>query len=468
HRAAAISIEARTGGRTIESADVLGFHYHLAGDVEPAVRHLSIAARRALDRYAIDEADQLYAIAYRMLIEEADGGERHRHLGSLLVEWVLVHYYRGTWRSATDLLATHDVDIEASGDSRVVGMAFAWRGFSAAIARASIGEALELLDRAVAIGEQADDVEVLAHAHTWRIWARFLGGQHAGALADGERVDELLDRLADKRYVSIKSAGAVGLAHIGLGRFADARRTAHWLIATGTETGSTRATSMGQSVLSLAATVTADTEASARFGRDAVATATDPIYRDMARLMAVHGLVAASAVDEARALHTDLVESCTKLGLDGLILAASSGFAVMTVLDGDLTEGMSQLDDSIAQAEAAGSLLLAAFGRVYRASIRARAVTREVSVPLTTVLRNPRFVTRHAIPGRRRGVAELEQLIVGLPTQGCAGLRWLVSLELAKLLVARGEEPRADAVIARATEWMPDAPLNRADQLTAP
>ncbi len=464
HRAAAVSIESRMSGRAIELADVLGFHYELAGDVEPAVRHLGIAAQRALDRYAINEADQLYAIAYRMLVEDADDDERHRHLGSLLVGWVLVHYYRGTWRNATDLLALHDHDIEASEDTRVVGLALAWRGFSAAIARASIGEALDLLDRAVEIGERADDAEVLAHAHTWRIWARFLAGDHLEALADGERVDELLDRLVDRRYVSIKSAGAVGLAQIGLGRFADARRTAAWLIATGAATGSTRATSMGQSVLCLAATVTGDIEASATFAHEAVATATDPIYLDMARLMGVHGLVAAGAVSEARAMHTDLVDSCTTLGLDGLILAVSPAYAVMTVLDGDLTDGMSQLDDSIAQSDRAGSHLLASFGRVYRASVRARAVTREVSVPLRTVLRNPRFVARHALPARRRSVDELEQLIVDLPMQGGAGLRWLVSVELAKLLVFQGDRARAEAVITRAASRMPDAPTKRLDE----
>lgn len=464
HRAAAVSIESRMSGRAIEMADVLGLHYQLAGDVEHAVRHLGIAAERALDRYAIDEADQLYAIAYRMLVEDADDDERHRHLGSLLVGWVLVHYYRGTWRSATDLLGLHDEDIEASEDARVVGLALAWRGFSAAIARASIGEALDLLDRAVEIGEAADDAEVLAHAHTWRIWARFLGGDHFGALADGEAVDELLDRLVDRRYVSMKSAGAVGLAQIGLGRFADARRTAAWLIATGATTGSTRATSMGQSVLCLAATVTGDIEASATFAHEAVATATDPIYLDMARLMGVHGLVAAGAIAEARAMHTDLVDSCTTLGLDGLKLAVSPAYAVMTVLDGDLTAGMSQLDDSIDRSDRAGSHLLASFGRVYRASVRARAVTREVSVPLRTVLRNPRFVVRHALPARRRSVDELEQLIADLPSQGGAGLRWLVSVELAKLLVFRGDRTRAEAVIARAAAWMPDAPTNRLDE----
>jgi hypothetical protein len=116
-------------------------------------------------------------------------------------------------------------------------MALAWRGFSAAIARAAIADALDLLDRAIEIGAGADDAEVLAHAHTWRIWARFLGGDHAGALDDGQRVDALLDRLVDRRYAAIKSAGAVGLAQIGLGQFDAARRTGTWLVDTGATTG---------------------------------------------------------------------------------------------------------------------------------------------------------------------------------------------------------------------------------------
>lgn len=464
HLAAARSIEQRLGERATDEAEVVGSHYLEAGEVEPTVRYLGIAAERALDRYAIDEADTLYGSAYRLLVDAATPDERRTHLGPLLVRWVLVHYYRGTWRQATDLLALHDDDITASDDRGVLGMALAWRGFSAAIARAAIAESLELLDRAVAIGEEVDDAVVLAHAHTWRIWARFLGGQHDAALADGRRVDALLARLDDPRYPAIKSAGAVGLAQIGTGAFGAARETAEWLIATGAATGSTRAASMGESVLSLAATLSDDAAGGAEHGRRAVAAATDPIYRDMARLMAVHGMVAAGQVDAARAVYGDLVESCVSLGLDGLVLAAAPAHGVIRVLDGELTAGMDELDDAIDRARSAGSEFLASLGRLYRATVRARSATREVTAPLRTVIRNPRFVARHAVPARRSAADELETLIGELAAQGGAGLRWLASIELAKVLVARGDRAGADRVLTRALAWTPDVtPMSGSD-----
>lgn len=456
HLAAAVSIEQRMADRVSELGAVIGMHYSEAGQVEPAVRYLGAAAELALDRYAIDEADQLYGSAYRLLVDGAAPAERSANLGPLLVRWVLVHYYRGTWRQATDLLAEHDREVTASNDPRVLGMALAWRGFSAAIARAAIADALDLLDRAIEVGERADDAEVLAHAHTWRIWARFLSGDHTGALADGQRVDALLDRLVDRRYAAIKSAGAVGLAQIGLGYFDAARRTAAWLIDTGATTGSTRATAMGESVLSLAATLSDDAVGGAHHGRRAVDAATDPIYRDMARLIAVYGLVAAGEIEDARAMHADLLESCTALSLDGLILAAASAHAVIRVFDGDLTAGMRELDAAIEGAERAGSQFLTSLGRVYRAGVRSRSVTREVAVPLGVVLRNPGFVARHALPARRSAVDDLERLIAQLDRHGGAGLRWLASIELAKLLVARNEPERAELVLDRARGWMPD------------
>lgn len=468
HLAAARSIEHRMGERASDVAEVVGGHYLEAGEAEPTARYLGIAAERALDRYAIDEADSLYGSAYRLLVDTASPDERRALLGPLLVRWVLVHYYRGTWRQATDLLALHDDDITANDDPGVLGLALAWRGFSAAIARAAIDEALTLLDRAVAIGERTDDPVVLAHAHTWRIWARFLGGRHADALADGRRVDTLVGRLADPRYIAIKSAGAVGLAHIGLGDFGAARATAQWLITTGAATGSTRAAAMGESVLSLAATLSNDVAAGAEHGRRAVAAATDPIYRDMARLMAVHGLVAAGQTEEARVVHDDLVESCTALGLDGLVLAAASAHGVIRILDGDLTEGMDELEDAIDRAGLAGSEFLASLGRLYRASVRSRSVTREVVVPIRTIVRNPRFVARHAIPARRSAADDLESLIGDLATQGGPGLRWLASVELAKVLLARGDRDGADRVLARASGWMPDLPPTSAGDLRMP
>jgi hypothetical protein len=218
---------------------------------------------------------------------------------------------------------------------------------------------------------------------------------------------------------------------------------------------------MGESVLSLAATLSDDTVGGTAHGRRAVAAATDPIYLDFARLIAVHGLVAADEIEDARAMHADLLASCTALGLDGLVLAASPAHAIIRVLDGDLTAGMRELDAAIEGAERAGSLFLASLGRVYRAGVRSRSVTREVAVPLGVVLRNPGFVARHALPARRAAVDDLERLIADLHQHGGAGLRWLASIELAKLLVARNDPARAESVLDRARGWMPDLAADR-------
>ncbi|WP_380168447.1 ATP-binding protein [Jannaschia sp. R86511] len=444
HLAAARTLAARPGGRRAELAERLGQHYREAGEVEPAVVHLSEAAAGALDRYAVAEADALYAEAYRLLLADGDAARRVRLLGPLLVRWALVHYYRGSWHQATELLVRHDDDLRACPDPAVRGLSLAWRGFSAAIARSAVDEAVALLDEAVATGRATDDAELLATAATWRAWALFLAGRHAEAVADARTVRQVADRLTDPRFPLVKSAGARGLAHIGLGEVEQARQVADWLVDTGSRTGSTRATSMGLCVRSLAALVAGEADVAADTGAQAVAAATDPIYTDMARLMAVHGMVAAGRLEQAGAVHADMVASCTALRLDGLLLAVASADGVLRLQQGRLGEGMRLLEGAITRADADGSRFLACLARVYRAAVHARVATGAAAVPVRAVLRNPGFVARHALPARRRAATELTDLLATLPERGGAGLRGLVHIELVALLRQRGEAVRAD------------------------
>ncbi len=449
HLAAARAIESSHARHREDLSDVLGRHWQEAGEVEPAVTHLAAAGRKALDRYAVEEAHRIHESAYRMLLDQATSEERSRLLGPLLIGWVLVHYYRGTWRSATDLLEVHAAEIGAAPDRNTLGMALGWRGFSEAIAKGNVPRAIELLDEAVSIGERLDNAEVIAHALAWRVWTYFFAGRHGDAVVDAQRVQSLLGRLADDRYPRIKSAGAHGLALLGLGAFAQAEEVARALIEDGTASGSSRSVSMGYAVLSLRATLTGDAVAGADLGVRGVEEATDPIYRDFARIMAVHGLVAAGRLIEARHEHTELVTSCGRLGLDGIVLAVASANGVLQVLEGSLSQGMDDLDDAIARCTRSGNRFLSALGMLYRAAIRARAVTGAAGTPTATILTNPRFLLRHALPARRDARTGLESLVRDLPELGGAGLRLLAATELAGLLRHQGQTREADSVIDR-------------------
>jgi class 3 adenylate cyclase/tetratricopeptide (TPR) repeat protein len=451
HRAAARAIESSQSHHRDDLSDVLGRHWQEAGEVEPAVTHLAAAGRKALDRYAVEEAHRIYESAYRMLTDQATAEQRARLLGPLLIGWVLVHYYRGTWRSATDLLEVHAAEIGAAADRDTLGMALGWRGFSEAIAKGNVPRAIELLDEAVAIGERLDNAEVLAHALTWRVWTHFFAGRHGDAAADAERVQSLLPLLDDDRYPRTKSAGGHGLALLGLGAFERAEQLARSMIEDGTATGSSRSVSMGYAVLSLRATLLGDAAAGADLGVRSVTEAADPIYRDFARIMAVHGLVAAGRLSEARHEHDQLVSSCSKLGLEGIVLAVASASGVLQVLEGSLSQGMDDLDDAITRCHRTGNRFLAALGMLYRAAIRARSVTGAGAPATATILTNPRFLLRHALPARRDARTGLESLIEDLPELGGAGLRLLAATELAQLLRHQGQPQEADSVIDRIT-----------------
>jgi hypothetical protein len=387
--------------RVSELAAVIGMHYHEAGQVEPAVRYLGTAAELALDRYAIDEADQLYGTAYRMLVDTATrpsaaptsarcscGGCSSTTTGAPGVRPPICS------SSTTARSPPATTPVCSAWRSPGAGSPLRSRGpRSPTRSNCSTGRSRSV--------QRADDAEVLAHAHTWRIWAassaattpvRSPMGSGSTRCSIGSTTDGT--RRSSRR-------GAVGLAQIGLGRFHAARETATWLIDTGASTGA-RARPPWASRCS-ASLRRSPTTRSGGCSRALCCRRCD--RPDLSRLRTADG----RARPRRRRTRSMKREPCTPICSHPARHSASTGSCsphrrltqIIRVLDGDLTGGMQQLDAAIVGADRAGSQFLASLGRVYRAGVRSRSVTREVVVPLRVVLRNPGFVARHALPARR-------------------------------------------------------------------
>ena len=76
HGRVAAALEHLFPDRLDELTEVLAYHYREAADVQRAVPYLVRAGQRAVDRYAIDEANRHYEDAYRLTLSHDLGPER--------------------------------------------------------------------------------------------------------------------------------------------------------------------------------------------------------------------------------------------------------------------------------------------------------------------------------------------------------------------------------------------------------
>ena len=111
HARAAWALEQASAGRLEETATVLGHHFALAGDTERAAHYLELAADRAAQSFANDEAITSYRRALELLrsgpdVISARAAEMWLKLGRLLQHLGRYGEARAAYQEAAPLLAT--------------------------------------------------------------------------------------------------------------------------------------------------------------------------------------------------------------------------------------------------------------------------------------------------------------------------------------------------------------------------
>jgi hypothetical protein len=445
HERVARAIEDQLGHRLGEFTEVLAYHWLRAGVTDEAVRHLRLAGAKAVERYAVDEADQFYTEAYELLVGKERTPDEDRTLCETLVEWMVVHYYRADFTRVTSLLERHESDFGRVGDPELTGMALAWRGNAESILL-NLRKADSLLDEAIAIGRRYDSPMVLAHAVTWRLWALFFAGRMADVVEAAEELPPLIEVLDDDRYVVLKSTGAVAFAHAVLGNIGETLRMADELQTLGEGTGSARALSLAHSVRCCLGMLTGDWDGAVAEGTAAVRVVRDPMYHGIASTTVVNVLATASRVEELRKALDALPPSDDIMGE---IYRWAEG--VCLVLEGRLSQGMRLLERCRRHALDTGAGWGVMVTDLYIATTYARIATHEATAPTSAVLRNPGFVVRHAAPARRKARRALEAFERDyLGDRALEGLRFSFEYERAKFLAAEGDVAGAKQSAQRA------------------
>jgi class 3 adenylate cyclase/tetratricopeptide (TPR) repeat protein len=454
HGRVAQAMEQLLGERSREYAESIAYHFQNSDTPDRSVPYLVLSGKKAIERYALAEAETQYRAAYDILLAQSASGSRDHDLLELINEWCLLHYYTGDINAYKKLMTDHAQLLETVSDPELRGMWLVWHCF-VAYSTLEFAESFAFADRALALAEQNNSVRVEAYALTQQTWALLLFGRCQDAAASGERAVSLVGSLPDERdatYIRIKAGAGASLARAGIGDLIRARVLANDVIDFATRAGSRRGLSLGHYAKGVIHNMMGDRGRAISELQIAIEAAPDPIYRAVVAMNLATLLANDGHGDAARPLAEESLRSGTELGLLFEVFVQRMNLALMSVSEGEPGRGMDELEALEREADAIASPFFTTIVSFTIGAIYARIATgegRATGGTLGTAIRNPGFVLgkarRASTLGKERLMALSSQLSPDLE-----GYRGGIELELAKLLVKRKERYEARKHVERA------------------
>jgi len=448
------AMERLLGERQREYAESIAYHFQNSDTHERAVPYLVIAGKKAVERYALAEAETHYRSAYDILLGEPETGERDRDLLALIVEWSLVHYYTADIRAMSRLMKEHADLLERVPDKELCGMWLTWHCFVGYSVQ-NFAESVAFADRAIEIGEESGSARVLAYAHTQRSWALLIAGRVYDSLTSSERALGLVDELSDERdarYIRLKAGCGSALARLTIGDLIKARAQAKELMDFASTSGSGRALTFAHYASAFISQNIGDLARATAEMQRARDAALDPFYMGIAEAYLGLFLAGSGDYDAAGKVIEPALRFAEERGILILAMPQRANEALLLVGRGELTRGFDQME---AVRRRAGELGLAmeSFMAVTEASIYARMATGEAKGSIGVMVRNPGFVMGRARKASQTARDSLARLSENLPPD-LEGLRFPIEFEFAKLLIKRKERDEARKHLERAIAFL--------------
>jgi hypothetical protein len=454
HGRVAQAMEKLLGERQREYAEAIAYHVQNSDTPERAVPYLLIAGKKAIERYALAEAETHYRAGYTILLEQPETAERDHQLLELLVEWSLMHYYTGEIDLMNRLMKEHAGLLESVSDAELRGMWLTWHCFVGYV-RLELSESIAYSDRAIALGEECGSKRVLAYAYTQKAWALNNTGRYDEFAAFAERALALVDQLRDERdarYIRLKAGCGAAIGRLGIGDLIKSQALTRELMEFAIASGSARALCFAHLAAGVIAANTGDLPravAELTRGRDA---AVDPFYRSTVEAWLGGFLVGREEYDTAKALIEPALRFAEEHEITLFALVQQFQQGLLLIGEGEPTRGLNQLASlkrKSTELGFAGELFIG----INEAMVYARIATGEAKGSLSVMVRNPGFVIGRARKASRIARDALADLSANLPPYQ-EGFRFLIEFEFAKLLIKRKERDEARKHIEKAIAFL--------------
>jgi len=448
HERIALVTERLFSERISEFYEALAFHFEQGRSLHRAVHYHIKAGEKCLNRYAVEESHQYFRRAYELLSGKPDKTREERELLlDVLIQWGPVHNYRGDFKGLVSLLSAHENLAVGLGDPARLGMYYSYVG-QGLYQTGKVRDSYQCLRKALAIGEDIDDLGVIGNVCSALTWTCPDLGLMDEALRFGERAKEVYAVSGADDYIYFNTLGGMGYAYWYKGDKRIALETGRALLDFGHTHANIRSLVMGHFIRGCGHLIDGDLPSATDSYRSAIAVSADPWFSQFPRMLLAFTLVSRGELEEAEDALEEVLSYSQEYGTELIRTPARTMMGIILVSKGHLERGFRMMEDALDEDLRKGRKYASTIeghimGKLYQ-ELAGRA-------PLSlSMLRNIGFIVKNLLSAGRKAEKLFKRTIESAKEIGAKGLHGQACLDLALLYRSKGRVGEARDCLSEA------------------
>lgn len=471
HERVGLALERFFTERALEAWETLAFHFKKGLSVSKAVDYLIKSGEKSLRRYALEEAHQYFREAFDLLSQShARTKKEDLLLIDLLMRWCLPFYYQGRFRDMTDLLLAHVDLAEAVDDKARLGAYYTWLGHSTFWQGAKLESSYQYLRKALEMGEQTGDQQVIAYACGFLIKTCAEIGNQEEASAYERRVQEMIALFPSDAFLHMTYYSGKGWIGWFSGNKDKLYEGARGLLDYGEEKSSLRCQMVGYLLMGVRHFMDFDMEPAVACVKKVIDRA-DPYHVQFGKLLLGMFLVHRREFASAAAYLTQVIDYSEKERTEYLKRYAHMFLGTALAGQGNLQVGISLVESASqefleSQRNVLNSLAESILGSIYLQIFQGSG-----NKSLSLVFKNLGFIVKNLFSVGKKAEKHLNRAIQLARATGAQGFLGQPCLQMGTLLKLKGQKEKAREYLAEAIQVFEDCDfqvyLQRAQELQA-
>jgi class 3 adenylate cyclase/tetratricopeptide (TPR) repeat protein len=380
--------------RLFEFYEALAFHFKQGQSSTKAVQYLTMAGKKALNRYALDESHQYYQEAYDMLLAiPSRSKEENKLLIDILFDWAYVFYHIGNFRGLADLFSSHVELSESLDDPELLGMFYAWHGFMM-WGKGDCGESYDYLRRALKLGEETNNLRIVGYACTWLAFTCTDMGLFDEAIAFGERGKDIADQIMTDHYLYFKSRAGLGHACFETGQPRNCHQMGRDVLNHGLQYSDIRCQAVGYILMGNSFIASGDFISAIEHYHKAIATTIDPFYSQWARCFLASSYVMNYQFEEAEPHLREVLTFSLEKGFELMGVFTSGMLGIIEVTRGNMSRGIAMIEESLRILKETGRPMCVPIVYIFLGNVYSQIALGEGSITFPMVIKNIGFLAR--------------------------------------------------------------------------
>ncbi len=452
HDRVGLALERFFSDKSLEDWETLAYHFKNGHDVCRAVDYLMKSGEKSLKRYALEEANQYFKEAYEILSgNQARSKEEDLQLVELLMRWCLVFYYQGRFEGMSEMLLAHLDLAESSGDKAKIGAYHAWLGHAVFWQGEGLDASYCYLHRALALGEETGDRQVIGAACSFLIKTCAERGYLDEAAVFEERTRGFLELFASDTFFYITYYSGKAFINWFRGDRDELYLSAGELLDYGEKISSLRCIMIGNLMMAFSLFMGQEMEQAIEHTNTVIDQA-DPYHVMIARTLKGMFLVHTRKFREAELCLNKVIVYSEGEGTEYLRATACIFLGAALAAQGNLSRGVRLVETASEELLKTQRIVFHSLAQFVLGSIYLQILRKSSGKNLSIFLKNVPFLMKNVFSIRRKAEKHLSMAIELSEKAGARGFLGQPYLQMGLLFLATGKPEKARQYLLKATD----------------